>query len=496
MKDIMDMNLATRLVHAGEDDYALGAIAPPVFETASFRLENFAARSRVTELPSNTTFYSGISNPTVAALEVKLAAIESAETALAFNSGMAAITTTILTICRNGGHVIVSDKLFIVTDHWFREDLPALGCEVTVADFLDLSEVERSFQPNTRAVFFEEFTNPQVIALDLDSIIRLAHAHGALAIVDNTYGSPALFRPIEHGADLVLHSATKYMSGHGRYRAGALAGSHDLIAPIAQLRVNMGTIASPHSAAGITEGLRTLDLRVGRASSTALRLAQLADDHEATAAVQYPGLPGSMGHEHAARLTGGRYGGMLSLKLANPTAGAAVYDAFDVIVRATSLGDGVSLVDYWPAQDLFRISTGIEDPDDLAEDLGKALNAALLSSPGTSSPGNHRAQEHRHHRCLDRVRRADRACPRGRENRTLCRPKIDNIHSSPQVSDARSGIFDVTGHLRSALALARAGGAPALLSRRSALPWEPGKRRPWWCRCGMPRSWPRRRGWR
>jgi methionine-gamma-lyase len=379
MRDITDTNLATRLVHAGEDDYPLGAVAPPVFETASFRLDNFAARGRVTELPSNTTFYSGISNPTVAALEAKLAAIDSAETALAFNSGMAAITTAMLTICRNGGHVIVSDKLFVVTDHWFREDLPALGCEVTVVDFLDLSKVERSFQPSTRAIFFEEFTNPQVIALDLDSIICLAKLNGALAIVDNTYGSPALFRPIEHGADLVLHSATKYMSGHGRFRAGALAGSRDLIAPIAQQRVNMGTIASPHSAAGIIEGLRTLDLRVGYASSTALRLAQLADDHEATAAVQYPGLPGSVGHEHATKLTGGRYGGMFSFKLANPGARAAVYDAFDVIVRATSLGDSVSLVDYWPAQDLFRISTGIEDPDDLADDLERALNAGLLS---------------------------------------------------------------------------------------------------------------------
>ena len=140
----------------------------------------------------------------------------------------------------------------------------------------------------------------------------------------------------------------------------------------------MGTIASPHSAAGIIEGLRTLDLRVGYASSTALRLAQLADDHEATAAVQYPGLPGSVGHEHATKLTGGRYGGMFSFKLANPGARAAVYDAFDVIVRATSLGDSVSLVDYWPAQDLFRISTGIEDPDDLADDLERALNAGLL----------------------------------------------------------------------------------------------------------------------
>src|ERR1700684_2170909 len=127
MRDSTPKKLATRLVHAGEDDHPLGAIAPPIFETASFRLQNFEARSRVTELPSNTTFYSGIANPTVAALEAKVAAIESAEAARAFNSGMAAITTAMLTICRNGGHAVVSDKLFIVTDHWFRDDLPALG---------------------------------------------------------------------------------------------------------------------------------------------------------------------------------------------------------------------------------------------------------------------------------------------------------------------------------------------------------------------------------
>ena len=384
MRDTTPKNLATRLVHAGEDDYPLGAIAPPIFETASFRLQNFEARSRVTELPSNTTFYSGIANPTVAALEAKVAAIESAEAALAFNSGMAAITTAMLTICRNGGHAVVSDKLFIVTDHWFRDDLPALGCEVTAVDFLDLSAVDQAFRPNTRAVFFEEFTNPQVVALDFDGIVKLAHSHGALAIVDNTYLSPALFRPIEHGADLVLHSATKYMSGHGRFRAGTIAGSHDLLAPIAQQRVNMGTIASPHSAAAIIEGLRTLDLRVDRASSTALRLAQLANNHHATKAVQYPGLPGSAGYEHATKLTEGRYGGMFSFKLANPPAAANVYDAFDIIVRATSLGDGVSLVDYWPAQELFRISTGIEHPDDLADELEQALNAGSRLDPSAA----------------------------------------------------------------------------------------------------------------
>ncbi|MFD5337742.1 trans-sulfuration enzyme family protein [Streptomyces hawaiiensis] len=369
--------LATRLVHAGDPQNPRRSVAVPVVDSAAFVMENYAHHMQIEETLSTAPYYSRGYNPTVEALETKLAAIESAPAALAFNAGMAAISTTLLTLGRNGGHIIASDKVFSTSTRWLQENFSTFGGEVTFVNCNDLAEVEAAFRPNTRAVFFEEFTNPLLNVLDLEGLIALAHAHEALAVVDNTFASPALFRPYEFGADLVVHSATKYMSGHGRVLAGALSGHQALIVEIAELRRQMGTIITPHNAAGILQGLQTLDLRVGRASETAHRLALLAVDHEATADVYYPGLPGNVGHDIATRLTGGRYGGMLSFTLNDQSKKAAVYDAFELIIRATSLGDVASLVDSTDDPDVLRISVGIEDPDDLAADLEKALNAAL-----------------------------------------------------------------------------------------------------------------------
>lgn len=372
-----NLGLATRLVHAGDSHHPGSAVAVPVFDSASFVIESLADHERIEASLSSTPYYSRGYNPTVAALETKLASIESAPAALAFNAGMAAISTTLLTLCRNGGHIIASDKIFSTSTRWLQENFITFGCELSLVDCGDLAQVEAAFRPNTRAVFFEELTNPLLHVLDLEGLIGLAHAHGALAVVDNTFASPALFRPFEFGADLVVHSATKYMSGHGRVLAGALAGTEALIEEIAEARRQMGTIITPHNAAGILQGLQTLDLRVGRASETAHRLALLAVEHAATAEVHYPGLPGNIGHDIATRLAGGRYGGMLSFTLHEPSKKAAVYDAFELIIRATSLGDVASLVDAVDDPDVLRISAGIEDPDDLAADLEKALNAAL-----------------------------------------------------------------------------------------------------------------------
>lgn len=369
--------LATRLVRAGESEDPGSAVAVPIFDSASFVLENFAHHERVVAAPSTNPYYTRGYNPTEAALETKLASIESAPAALAFNCGMAAISTTLLTLVRNRGHIVASDKLFVTSTRWLKENLATFGAEVSFVDCGDLAQVEAAFRPNTRALFFEEFTNPLLHVLDLEGLIGVAHAHNALAIVDNTFASPALFRPFEFGADLVVHSATKYMAGHGRVLAGSLAGTKSLIEEIAEHRRQMGTSITPHNAAAVLQGLQTLDLRISRASETAHRLAILADDHPATADVNYPGLPENVGHEIATKLTGGRYGGMLSFTLHDQSRKAAVYDAFDLILRATSLGDVVSLVDSVKNPNVLRISVGIEDPDDLSADLEKALNAAL-----------------------------------------------------------------------------------------------------------------------
>jgi len=370
------LGFATKLVHAGETDNPFGSVTTPVFDTASFAMPNLAAHDRANHDMSGVPYYTRGYNPTVDALEGKLAAVESAEAALAFNSGMAAITTTLLSLARGGGHIVASDELFVATAKWLAEDVGALGAECTFADFTDLAEVRRAIRPNTRAIFFEEFTNPTVRVLDLESLIQLGHDRGVAVVVDNTLASPALFRPTEYGADLVVHSATKYLSGHGRVLAGAVAGRADLVGEIGELRRRLGTGATPHNAAGVLDGIKTLQLRVDRQSSSALQLATEAAEHPATATVHYPGLPGSCGHHIAARLTGGKYGGMFSFTLRNRLRKAAVYDAFEVITRATSLGDVASLVDSFDSPDLLRISVGIEDPADLTADLTAALDQA------------------------------------------------------------------------------------------------------------------------
>jgi cystathionine beta-lyase/cystathionine gamma-synthase len=373
-----DRGLSTLLVHAGVRGSSYGAVAMPVFESASFVLTDMEHHDVVHEDLNSLPYYSRGYNPTVAALETRLAAIESAPRALAFSSGMSAIVTTLLTLCRGGGHVVVSDQVFVTTQTWLEQSFAAGGGQFTYADFSDVGEVKAAIQGNTRAVFFEEFTNPLLAVLDLSALVDLAHQHGVLAVVDNTFASPALIRPREHGADFVVHSATKYMSGHGRFLGGSLAGENDqLMAEIAEHRRQTGATITPHNASGILEGLATLELRVERASATALRLARLAAEHPATEMVNYPGLPNHVGHHIATRLTGGSYGGMFSFTLANPARKAAVYDAFELIVRATSLGDVVSLVDTVNDPDVLRISTGIEDPKDLEADLAQALDAAL-----------------------------------------------------------------------------------------------------------------------
>ncbi|MGH3436776.1 MAG: trans-sulfuration enzyme family protein [Sciscionella sp.] len=369
--------LATRLVHAGETWQPHNAVTTPVFDTASFIMPDLATHDAAVASMSAGPYYTRGYNPTVDALERKLAAVEMAEAALAFNNGMAAITTTLLALLRDGWHVVASDELFVATHRWLAEDLAGLGGQCTFANFDDLETVARAIRPNTRALFFEEFTNPKLRVLDLTSLIELGHDRGLVVVVDNTLASPVLLQPLGHGADLVLHSATKYLAGHGRVLAGAVAGRKSLLAPIRELCRRLGTAATPHNAAGVLDGMKTLQLRMQRQSASALHLANLARAHPATSEVYYPGLPGGHGHRVATLLTGGIYGGMFSFTLSEPNRKAAVYDAFEVITRATSLGDVASLVDSYESPDLLRISVGIEEPRDLAADLTHALDRAL-----------------------------------------------------------------------------------------------------------------------
>ncbi len=367
------MSFATALVHAGERDNFLGAVATPIFETATFGAGSLAEYQALEEDMSGLPSYTRGYNPTVGAFEQKLAAVEGAERCLAFNTGMTAISTLLMHLSSRLGHVITSEHVFGTTRLLLGDTFPELGFNVTFVDLRDPRNLTAALESGARAVFLEFFTNPLLHVLDLPTIVDRCHDAGALVIVDNTFLSPYAFLPLEHGADLVVHSTTKYIAGHGRVLGGALLGSDELLTPVAELRRRTGGIMTPHNAASMLDGIKTLAVREARQCESALALATSVAAHPAVTQVNYPGLPDHPSHDLAAALVGESFGGVFSFAVANMATNARnVFDAFRLVTRATSLGDVVTLCDY--VDGWLRISVGLEDIDDLRADVLQALD--------------------------------------------------------------------------------------------------------------------------
>ena len=369
---------ATRSVHAGEaPDPSTGAHGVPLYQnvTYAFRSYEQLEAMRAGQAPHFT--YAARGSPTVRCLELKLADLEGTEAAAATASGMAAITATLLHLLGGGGHLVASADVYELTAKFLREDLPCLGGSATLVDFADLAAVEAAITPATRALYAEPFSNPLLRVADLPALAALARRHGVPLVVDNTFLSPALLRPVEHGADLVIHSATKYLSGHGHVQGGVVCGPRALLAPITEMVVRLGGAISPFAAWLLLAGIKTLPLRMARHSLNAMRLARLLGSHPAVATVNYPGLPGHPGHRTARRLVGAgddRFGGMLSFTLRGGRGAIGPFvNALEICTIAVSLGDCGSLVWPWAGSDLIRLSVGIEDGDDLEADIAGAL---------------------------------------------------------------------------------------------------------------------------
>ena len=383
MKLPQTARFSTVCLHAGQEpDPTTGAIITPIYQTSTYVQE---------ELGKHKGFeYARTQNPTRFALEGNLAAIEGGAAAFAFASGMAAITA-ISSMLVSGDHVIVSDNVYGGTFRLFDKVLRRYQLSFTYVDTGDLEATARAFTPATKMVFVETPSNPIMRLTDLRAAADLAHAHGARLVVDNTFASPVLQQPLAFGADLVTHSTTKYLNGHSDSVGGVVVAVHpDDIEWLRFVQNAAGAILSPFDSWLVLRGTKTLPLRMKQHCETGLALAQFLEGHPKVRKVYYPGLPSHPQHALAARQMKG-FGGMLSFDLGSREAAAQVLKGVRLLALAESLGGVESLISH-PAtmthasvpvehrnalgitDGLVRISAGLEDVEDLKDDLTQALS--------------------------------------------------------------------------------------------------------------------------
>jgi methionine-gamma-lyase len=374
----------TRCIHAGEaPDPTTGAHGVPLYQNVTYAFETNGQIEAMRSGNRPHFSYSPRGNPTVRCLEAKIANLEGAETSVALNSGMAAISGVLLSIAAGGGHIVASNQVYDQTRTFLLEELPLFGASATFVDTSDLPAVEAAMTPHTRAIYAEPFSNPLLTVSDPSALAEMAHRHGLLLIIDNTFLSPALLRPIELGADLVVHSATKYLSGHGQVQGGVVSGSRRLVDPIRNRSLLHGTSMPPFAAWVLLSGIHTLGLRMARHCENAMDLAELLVAHPAVKEVLYPGLASHPNHQLAAKLVGtgrDRFGGMIAFTLhGDAVASGSFIDRLGLCTVAVSLGDCSTLVWPWPSGSLVRVSTGLEHIRDLECDFLQALDAVAVA---------------------------------------------------------------------------------------------------------------------
>ncbi|HAE49628.1 MAG: methionine gamma-lyase [Tistrella sp.] len=391
-------SFSTRAIHSGYDPAANdGALTPPLHLTSTFVFETAEAGGEMFAGTRPGHVYSRISNPTLDLLERRMADLEGAEAGLALASGMGAITATLWTLVSPGDEVIVDRTLYGCTFAFMRHGLARFGVTITHVDLTDPENLAAAVGPRTRVVYFETPANPNMRLVDIRRVSEIARAAGAVTVVDNTYATPRLTRPIELGADLVVHSATKYLGGHGDLVAGLVVGDAETIGRIRLegLKDMTGAVMAPFNAMLILRGLKTLSLRMERHSASALAVAQMLNAHPAVASVWYPGLADFPQHDLARRQMA-LPGGMIAFELTGGlAAGRETMNRLGLIGRAVSLGDAESLIQhpasmthstytpeeraaYGISDGLIRLSVGLEDPEDLLEDLEQALPRPAL----------------------------------------------------------------------------------------------------------------------
>ncbi|MGO4446267.1 cystathionine gamma-synthase [Mycobacterium sp. 2YAF39] len=374
--------LATKAIHAGfRPDPATGAVNAPIYASSTFAQDGVGGLRGGYE-------YARTGNPTRAALEASLAAVEEAEYGRAFASGMAATDCALRAILRPGDHVVMPDDAYGGTFRLIDKVFTQWGIDYTAVSLADLDAVRAAITPQTKLVLVETPTNPLLSIADIAAIAEIASPSGTKVLVDNTFASPALQRPLTLGADIVLHSTTKYIGGHSDVVGGALVTSdEELDAAFAFLQNGAGAVAGPFDAYLTMRGLKTLVLRMRQHSENATLVAEFLAEHPAISTVLYPGLPSHPGHDVAAKQMDG-FGGMVSVRMAGGAdAARKLCASTEVFILAESLGGVESLIEHPGAMthastagsqlevpdDLVRLSVGIEDSADLLADLEQAL---------------------------------------------------------------------------------------------------------------------------
>lgn len=393
-------HIETQAIHAGRiDDKQFGSLATPLYQTSTFIFDSAEQGAQRFAGEEEGYIYSRLGNPTTRQLEMRVAAMEEMEDAAATATGMGAVSAALLANLACGDHVVASKAIYGCSFALLSHQLTKFGIEVTFVDMEDPASIEQAIQDNTKVMFLETPINPNLVVLDLTAILNIAKKHQIISIVDNTFLTPMLQKPKRFGADIVIHSATKYLNGHGDVVAGIVCSSSEMINHIKMTALkDIGATMSPNDAWLILRGLKTLPVRMDRHCANAMKVAEYLEQHPNVAKVYYPGLPSHSGYKYIGTQMSAA-GGVIAFELATDLAGGSEFiNRMNLFSIAVSLGDAESLIQhpasmthspYTPEErmdagisdSLIRISVGLEHSDDLINDLEQSLNKINLTKP-------------------------------------------------------------------------------------------------------------------
>ncbi|MCD4734216.1 PLP-dependent aspartate aminotransferase family protein [bacterium] len=380
----------TMCVHGGDHpDEATGAVSTPIYQVSTFAFKNAAHAAACFAGEDDGYIYSRLGNPTIDTFEKKLAALEGTDDALAFGSGMAAVHNISMHLA-HGGHIVSSDTVYGGTFALYEHLLPKMGIPVSFVDMTKIENIEKAIRPDTKMIFVETPANPTLLMTDIAAAADLAHSKGIKLVVDNTFCTPYLQKPMALGADIVLHSGTKYIGGHGDAVSGVYAGPQDLIDESREWRTDIGGVIAPLQSWLLLRGLKTLHLRVERAQENAIKMAAYLEQHPKVEWVLFPGLKSHPQYELGKKQMRGP-GGVISFEVKGGVeAGAKLMDSVKLMTLAVSLGDVSTLIEhpasmthstmspedrekYGLSNGLVRIALGVENSVDQIADLEQAL---------------------------------------------------------------------------------------------------------------------------